>query len=328
MSKAIVFIALFVFAGIVSANRFESHNALWQSWKIRHNKNYAVGEEAARFAIFVENVNKITKHNQENSEVKFAINKFADLTASEFKAIYASGSRAQPNADQKNAVKFNNANDLPDTVDWREKGAVTPVKDQGQCGSCWTFSATGAVEGFYFTQNGKLLSFSEQQIVDCDTDEDEGCNGGWHYLAIEYAGKNGLELETDYPYTARDGKCKYDSSKAVKTNKGYAYVTANNTNELKTALANIGPVSVAIEADQSVFQFYSRGVISAGCGADLDHAVLTVGYTKVGVLEAFIVKNSWGKSWGDQGYVMISTIQQLNRGQGACGILAIPVIVN
>jgi C1A family cysteine protease len=328
MSKAIFFISLFVFVGIVSANPFDTFSSLWQSWKLRHNKSYGVGEEAARFAIFVENVNKITKHNSESSEVKFAINKFADLTASEFKQTYASCNHAQPNEAQKNAVKFNLADPLPDQVDWRNKGAVTPVKDQGQCGSCWTFSATGAVEGFYYINQGKLLSFSEQQIVDCDTDEDEGCNGGWHYLAIEYAGNNGLEVETDYPYTARDGKCKYDSSKAVKTNKGYAYVTANNTNELKTALANIGPVSVAIEADQSVFQFYSKGVISAGCGADLDHAVLTVGYTKVGVLEAFIVKNSWGKSWGDQGYVYLSTIQQLNRGQGACGILAIPVIVN
>jgi len=328
MSKAIVLISLFLVAGIASANRFDSFNALWQSWKLRHGKTYALGEEAARFGIFIENVNKITKNNQENSEVKFAINKFADLTASEFKAIYASGSRAQPNADQKKAVKFNLADPLPDQVDWRDKGAVTPVKDQGQCGSCWTFSATGAIEGFYAINQGKLLSFSEQQIVDCDTEEDEGCNGGWHYLAIEYAGNNGLELETDYPYTARDGKCKYDSSKAVKTNKGYAYVTANSTDNLKAALANIGPVSVAIEADQSIFQFYSKGVISAGCGADLDHAVLTVGYTKVGILEAFIVKNSWGTSWGDKGYVMLSTIQQLNRGQGACGILAIPVIVN
>jgi len=327
MSKTIFLISLFVFAGIVGATRLDTVNALWQSWKLRHSKQYGLGEEAARFAIFTENVLKITKHNAENNDVKFAINKFADLTATEFKNIYASGYLGGVNTEaQKNAVKYNLADPLPDQIDWRSKGAVTPVKDQGMCGSCWAFSGTGVIEGFYFINSGQLLSFSEQQIVDCST-KDWGCDGGWHYSAVEYAGKYGLEKESDYPYTARDGQCRYDSSKAITTNKGFAYVIANSTDNLKSALVNDGPVSVAIEASGSVFQFYSKGVISAGCGADLDHAVLTVGYTKVGILEAFIVKNSWGKSWGDNGYVMISTIQQLNRGQGACGILAMPVIV-
>ena len=331
MSKTILLISLFLFASIVSAGTsMETFSALWQSWKLKHNKQYALGEESARFAIFIENVNKITKNNIENDEVKFAINQFADLTATEFKQTYASCNHAKPDPEtQNNALSFNLEDPLPDEFDWRKKGAVTPVKNQGQCGSCWTFSATGAIEGFYFINHGQLLSFSEQQIVDCDDlGEDKGCHGGWHYSAIEYAGIYGLHTEKDYPYHAYHTKCKYDKSKAIVTNKNYTVVAANSTANLKAALVNNGPVSVAIEADQDVFQFYQRGVISSGCGARLDHAVLVVGYQKVGKLEAFIVKNSWGSGWGDRGYVLISSLQTLNKGRGVCGILAMPYVVN
>jgi len=299
---------------------------MWEAWKAQHGKTYKGVEETTRFGIFVENFHKINRLNAENADVKFALNKFADLTAHEFKLKHASCSFVENN---KKFVEKHTANirvgALPDSVDWRNKGAVTPVKDQGQCGSCWTFSTTGVLEGFYFVNNGKLLSFSEQQIVDCDTDQDEGCNGGWPYLAVEYAAKNGLELESDYPYTAQDGTCNYNKAKATTVASGYQFVTANSSDSLKAALVN-GPVSVAIEADQDVFQFYSKGVIKTGCGAQLDHAVLAVGYQKVGVLEAFIVKNSWGDSWGQSGYVFISTIEKENKGQGVCGILAQPVI--
>jgi len=215
---------------------------------------------------------------------------------------------------------------LPESVDWRTKGAVTPIKNQGQCGSCWTFSTTGVLEGNYFLQHQKLLSFSEQQIVDCDTkDGNEGCDGGWPYLAVKYAAENGLELEDDYPYKAVDGTCKFDSSKATQVAKGYAFVTANSTDALLTALVD-SPVSVLIEADQDVFQFYTTGVIHANCGSSLDHAVLAVGYEKRGIYQAFIVKNSWGTSWGASGYVYISTTQKVNNGAGVCGILSQPLV--
>jgi KDEL-tailed cysteine endopeptidase len=304
--KAILLIALLVIAS--SASSVDSFSSMWEAWKVQHKKVYRAAEEATRFGIFVENFHKINRLNAESTDVKFAINKFADLTAYEFKTQQASCGFVENNKKfvEERTAPVRVVGDLPDSVDWRNKGAVTPVKDQGQCGSCWTFSTTGVLEGFYFINNGKLLSFSEQQIVDCDTDQDEGCNGGWPYLAVEYAAKNGLELESDYPYTAQDGNCKYNKNKATQVAGGYAFVTANSTDSLKAALVN-GPVSVAIEADQDVFQFYSKGVISTGCGAQLDHAVLAVGYQKVGVLEAFIVKNSWGDSWGQDGYVFIST---------------------
>jgi KDEL-tailed cysteine endopeptidase len=249
------------------------------------------------------------------------------LTAHEFKQTYAGCGFFESDEElvQEHMLEQEEVGTLPSAVDWRNKGAVTPVKDQGQCGSCWSFSTTGVLEGFHFIKNNTLLSFSEQQIVDCDTGTDQGCNGGWPYLAVQYAAKNGLELESDYPYTAQDGSCKYDKSKTTQVASDYKYVTPKNANALKTALV-AQPVSVLIEADQDVFQFYSSGVIKANCGANLDHAVLAVGYKKVGVLEAFIVKNSWGTEWGDQGYVYISTIAAFNQGQGMCGILAQPVI--
>jgi C1A family cysteine protease len=327
MNKVILLIALFAFAGLASATlRADTLSPLWSAWKVQNKKTYTAAEEVARFGIFIENFNKINRLNAESDGVKYAINKFADLTATEFKQIYASGSFFENH--RKEVARHSLRRDLgalPDSVDWRNKGAVTPVKDQGQCGSCWAFSTTGVLEGFEFVNNGELLSLSEQQIVDCASSAGYGCQGGWPYLAVQYAGQNGLELESDYPYTAKDGTCAFDASKVHKVNTGYQFVTPKSTDQLKAALVTL-PVSVLIEADQDVFQFYSSGVIKANCGANLDHAVLAVGYQKVGLLEAFIVKNSWGTSWGSSGYVYISTIQTENQGQGVCGILAQPLI--
>jgi len=327
MSKVILVLALFAIIGLSSAAlRADALKNAWKTWKIQNKKNYTAIEDSRRFATFVENYNKVaTMNSVKNSTAKFAINKFADLTSAEFKAKHARGGFAK---NHNNATKsFKKNATLPDSVDWRNKGAVTAVKDQGQCGSCWAFSATGVIEGFYFLQHQQLVSFAEQQIVDCDTATNEGCNGGWPYLAIQYAAKNGLETESDYPYTARDGSCKYNASKAIKVANGYSFVTPKSTDQLKAAIVN-APVSVLVEADQSSFQFYKSGVLTTGCGAYLNHAVLAVGYQKVGVLEAFIVKNSWGHGWGSDGYIYISTIQQINNNQGVCGILAQPVIVN
>jgi C1A family cysteine protease len=323
MSKIIIAIALLALVSVASATRAESITHLWSAWKTAHKKHYSATEEAHRLAVFIHNVEKIAKLNAQNSGAKFGVNQFADLTSSEFKSKYATGSFFEEPATDKIVKKTITAT-LPDNVDWRSQGAVTPVKDQGQCGSCWAFSTTGVLESFYFINNGKLLSFSEQQIVDCAKTAGSGCSGGWPYKAVDYAAQYGLEQEGDYPYTAKDGTCKFTASKAVKITSGYKAVTPKSSDQLKAALVDT-PVSVAIQADQSVFQFYKSGVISTGCGASVNHAVLAVGYQKVGVLEAFIVKNSWGTSWGNSGYVYISTIQQLNNGYGACGILYMPV---
>jgi C1A family cysteine protease len=322
MNRIILVIALFAFAAFTNANRVDSLATLWSTWKTQHNKIYSVSEELTRFGIFVENLEKIVKLNAEHEHAKFGINKFSDLTSTEFGAIYASGAEF---VDHNEPTYTPEAIELPDSVDWRTKGAVTHVKDQGQCGSCWSFSATGVIEGTYFIHNGKLLSLSEQQIVDCAHSAGHGCQGGWPYLAVTYAAQNGLESESDYPYTARDGSCKYNSGKAIKVTSGYKFITTKSSDLLKTALVN-SPVSVLVQADQSSFQHYKSGVLATGCGAAINHAVLAVGYKKIGALEAFIVKNSWGTGWGDNGYIHLSTVQQINNGQGICGVLVQPMI--
>jgi len=325
MSKVIFALAIIALFSVASASTsFESLSTLWGVWKSTHGKRYSPAEESHRFNVFQHNLAKIAKLNAQNSGVTFAINHFADLTAAEFKSKYVNGGHIAPSFSEE-FLAYPTTGSLPDSIDWRNRGAVTPVKNQGQCGSCWTFSATGVLESFYFINNGQLLSFSEQQIVDCATDAGQGCGGGWPYLAIDYAAKYGLETEEDYPYNAKDGTCKYEASKAHKICSGHKMVTPKSSDQLKAALVN-NPVSVVIEADQDTFQFYSSGVISTGCGASIDHAVLAVGYQKVGALEAFIVKNSWSSNWGSDGYVYISTIQKLNNGQGACGILYQPVV--
>jgi len=303
---------------------------LWHSWKQINSKVYSEAEEMKKFTVFVENYFKIVAHNAKHTGVRFALNQFADLTKAEFKSQHLNGLKVSPQ--KKEAMRLRQqlgSNSfsidysvlaLPASVDWRDKGAVTPVKDQGQCGSCWAFSAVGALEGFNFIKSGSLLAFSEQQLVDCEK-EDQGCNGGEMENALAYTAKKGIETEELYPYKAVDQRCKYAAALAHHVNSGYKVVEANNVDALKAAIAT-QPVAVSIEADEDSFQFYSSGVLKAECGADLDHGVLAVGYTTVDGEEAFIVKNSWTATWGDKGYILISTDKTANDGQGVCGILA------
>jgi len=329
MNKLVlVLVALFAVSSFAQVSAAPEMKFLWHSWKQIYNRVYSEVEEIKRFTVFVENYFKIIKHNSEDNGFRMALNQFADLTKEEFKAqnikglLYTEADREAQRLRQE--LSFYPVDysvlALPDSVDWRAKGAVTPVKDQGQCGSCWAFSSTGALEGLNFLTTGKLVAFSEQQLVDCEK-QDQGCNGGLMDHAFAYTAEKGIELETDYPYKAVDQRCKFAAKKATKVNKASTDVPANNADALKTALVT-QPVSVAIEADEDAFQFYSSGVIKKGCGASLDHGVLAVGYTKVKGAEAFIVKNSWNSSWGDQGYVMISTDGKANGGAGVCGILA------
>jgi len=325
----VLIIALFAFADLVSTTfKADTLAPMWSAWKNQHKKTYSTAEEATRFGIFVENFNKIHRLNAESTGVQFAVNKFADLTTTEFKQIYASGVLSNNDHEEVSSkLSLRRAISLPESIDWREKGAVTPVKYQGACGSCWAFSVTGVLEGFNFVKTGELLSFSEQQLVDCARLAGFGCLGGYPNLAIQYTAKNGLETEADYPYSAKRSQCQFNSSKAHKVNSGYQMVTPQSTDQLKAALINF-PVSVLVESGQETFQFYKSGVITTNCDDKLDHAVLAVGYQKVEDSEAFIVKNSWGTDWGVDGYVYISTNQTENQGFGVCGILSKPMIPN
>jgi C1A family cysteine protease len=323
--KVIAFLAVLLIAGQCATLHQTLMRDLFAQWKLTHKKGYSAGmEEELRFHIFQKNYLSILEFNQAQDDVTLALNHFADLTTEEFGAMYT-GYNPQAKRDAPTAVF--NAKDLPTSVDWRTQGAVTAVKNQGSCGSCWAFSTTGSLEGFYFINNKNLVAFSEQQLVDCDRDTDQGCNGGLMADALTYTAANGIESETDYPYKGVDGKCAYDSSKAYKVNKGYANVTVANVTAMKAALVN-QPVSVAIQANQLVFQFYAGGVIKKFCGDNLDHGVLAVGYDVIKGEEAFIVKNSWGGSWGNSGYVYISTDGTANKGNGVCGILADACVPN
>ena len=224
---------------------------------------------------------------------------------------------------------------LPTSVDWRSKGAVTPVKNQKQCGSCWSFSTTGALEGIYAIKRGNLVSFSEQQLVDCDYiragGTSLGCNGGDMKSAMEWIGKNnGLCTESAYPYVSGDTKtngpcqksCSIVSGSDISTT---VSVSANSDNAMMTALAQ-QPVSVAIEADQSSFQLYKSGVFTGTCGTSLDHGVLLVGYGTMNGLDYYIMKNSWDVTWGSQGFMYMArgvdaSGKPYNGGKGQCGVL-------
>ena len=297
----------------------------FSEWMSAHGRTYSgLTELMFRRDTYEANLNKIEEHNGGNHTWTMGVNKFADLTADEFKARYVGGytgakkhsKRTHGNLKQRISTK-----DLPAGVDWRTEGAVTPVKNQQQCGSCWSFSSTGAIEGAWAIAKGQLVSLSEQQLVDCSTAEgNQGCNGGMMDYAFEYVIKNGgITTEDAYPYTATGpNTCGAAGKPVAATISGYTDVPPNSDDALMAAVAK-QPVSVAIEADQAAFQFYNGGVMSAACGSTLDHGVLVVGYNSA----AWVVKNSWGPDWGDNGYI------QLARGAaydpaGQCGILSDP----
>jgi C1A family cysteine protease len=300
----------------------------YQLFLAEHGKSIGSSSEyEMRLRIFEQNLKFIEQTNAEGNSYTLGVNKFADMTHEEYKKMLG---YIQMKASSSSHAY---SGSVADSVDWRTKGAVNEVQDQGNCGSCWAFSATAAFEGAYFLKYKKLVKFSEQQLVDCSSSfGNEGCNGGLMGLAFDYLGSHGFCNSTVYPYKGFDQRCKFDNCTYHNaTTATYFNVTQNSTVSLKEAL-NIGPVSVAIEADSNAFQFYSGGVFeNKGCGNNLDHGVTAVGYGKAKNKDYWIVRNSWGQWWGENGYIKISANQTYDKIGGICGILmdsAYPVLSN
>ncbi|KAF2294668.1 hypothetical protein P3X46_013848 [Hevea brasiliensis] len=297
---------------------------MYEMWLMKHGKAYnALGEKEKRFEIFKDNLRFIDEHNSVNRTYKVGLNQFADLTNEEYRARFLGTRMERKNrlgAGRSQRYLFNKGDDLPEKVDWREKGAVVPVKDQGQCGSCWAFSTIGAVEGINQIVTGDLISLSEQELVDCDTSYNQGCNGGLMDYAFEFIIKNGgIDTEEDYPYKATDNLCDPNRKNAkVVTIDGYEDVPENDENSLKKAVAH-QPVSVAIEAGGRAFQLYQSGVFTGRCGTQLDHGVVAVGYGTENGVDYWIVRNSWGPEWGEKGYIKLER-NVASTTTGKCGI--------
>lgn len=302
--------------------------AQFTNFQERFSKKYqSIEEFEARFQIFRSNLRNIVLHNLDTTQnFTMGVNQFTDLTPEEFKSMYVGGLKTEVGSYGCKTFSSHGSS-LPSSIDWRNKGAVTSVKDQGQCGSCWTFSSTGAVEGAWAIAKGQLVDLSEEQLVECATGisyGSHGCSGGQMEGAFKYIIEHGQCSDASYPYTSGTGKsgsCKSCSSVAHISS--CSDVTPNDQLALKAAVAQ-QPVAIAIEADTRYFQSYSSGILtSSSCGTNLDHGVLIVGYGTENGQDYWLVKNSWSSTWGDAGYVKIARSSSTND-QGICGIAMDP----
>jgi cathepsin L len=291
------------------------------SFVTEHRRTYGTKEEYEyRLSLFVQVYEDILAHDAEATGYTKGINQFSDFSAYEWKQMQGyKPAQATSDDDMRSTMIFSEVG-LPASVDWRTS-AVTGVKNQGSCGSCWAFSTTGSLEGLSFIASGSktLTSYSEQQLVDCSTSYGNmGCNGGLMDNAFAYAETHEMETEATYPYKGLDGTCAYDASKGSFENTSFTDVATQDPAQLLLAVA-AQPVSVAIQANRMVFQSYTSGIItSTNCGTNLDHGVLVVGYGTEGTQDYWIVKNSWGPSWGEAGYVRLG--RSTAAGPGICGL--------
>jgi len=302
---------------VAAAYTDEEYQTTFANWMHDHGKSYTSDEFQSRYTIFKGNMDYVRDWNAAGSATVLALTHLADLTNEEYQSIYL-GTHFDGTDRLALAEAFVLPAPLADTVNWVNKGAVTAIKNQGQCGSCWSFSTTGSTEGTHFLKTGNLVSLSEQNLMDCSKSYgNNGCNGGLMDDAFKYIiGNKGIDTEASYPYTAATTyDCKYVAANSGSTIASYKDVTSGSETALASA-ANMQPISVAIDASHQSFQLYQSGVYyEPACSASqLDHGVLVVGYGTDNGSDYWIVKNSWGTTWGEQGYVRIV------RGSNECGI--------
>ncbi|XP_028259618.1 cathepsin L1 [Parambassis ranga] len=299
----------------------------WEIWKSSNGIKYKDIDDIQRRAIWEENKRVIEDNNRGffrgMRPFTMAMNKYGDITRQEYQVLQGAMINAQftKRGREVSARRLRNNARLLDNwfVDYRNMGYVTEVKDQGYCGSCWAFSTTGAIEGQLYKKTGQLVSLSEQNLVDCSKSYGTyGCNGAWMANAYDYVVNNGLQSTDTYPYTSVDNQpCYYDSRLAVAHVKDYRFIPKGDEQALADAVATIGPITVAVDADHSSFLFYSSGIYDEpSCNPNnLSHAVLLVGYGSDGGQDYWIIKNSWGSSWGEGGYM-----RMIRNGRNTCGI--------
>jgi cathepsin L len=303
--KAIL--CLFVIFASAFALTEKDYQTAFSNWMRVHQKSYHHSDFQLRYNVFKANLDFVNHHNSLGKSYTVATNIFADLTNEEFRRLYT-GLNLPTIIPSTPILSKANA-DLPASWDWRNYSAVTPVKDQGQCGSCWAFSTTGSTEGCHQITTKKLVSLSEQNLVDCSGSYgNQGCNGGLMTQAMDYIIANhGIDTEKSYPYHATDGTCKFTAANVGATLKSYTNVKSGDENDLQTKVY-AGPTSVAIDAGLPSFQLYHSGVYNEpSCSSTaLDHGVLAVGWGTLATVPYWTVKNSWSTSWGMQGYILMS----------------------
>ena len=313
--RAALLVAVLLFASCVLALDEKEYQALFQDWTARFNKVYSSEEFVTRYNIFKANVDYINEWNSRGSPTVLGTTVFADLTNAEYRALFL-GTRFNGTERLEHGLyntymsrRKTNVGANPPSVDWVSKGAVTPIKNQGQCGSCWSFSTTGSVEGIHFIATNTLVSLSEQNLMDCSTGYgNEGCDGGLMDSAFRYIIANkGIDTEASYPYTMKNEKCKFETANIGATISSYIDITSGSEADLETASVQ-QPISVAIDASHESFQLYTSGIYNepACSSTELDHGVLVVGYGTSDGTPYWLVKNSWGTDWGQAGYIWMS----------------------
>ncbi|KAF7268187.1 hypothetical protein GWI33_018649 [Rhynchophorus ferrugineus] len=319
--KCLLIVVALVLA--VSASSELSVAGRWSEFKLEHTKSYQDKvEEVKRFAIFQDNLKKIEEHNAryETGEetYKMSVNKFADMTSEEFGAMLkASYKRRSAINDTRSVYQAPADVAIPTSFDWRSKGVLNAVKDQGNCGSCWAFASVAVVESAYAIKTGNLLSLSEQQLVDCARGGSyisEGCDGGIYEDALDYVTKNGIDSESAYPYKGRDQTCRPSGNPAARVS-SWTDIAPNSENDIANLVATVGPIGVSLYAEP--IQFYDSGIFTGYCSDSIylvDHAVAAIGYGTENGINYWIIRNSWGDDWGEEGHFRIQ------RGANKCAI--------